>query len=99
MRESRKVDQFARIGGDEFGFLLPCLPLLNAVEFAERIQLLIENTELVYHDLAILATVSISVISWAPEIEDSVKMLYLIDEALREAKAGGKNQTIIASYN
>ena len=99
MRESRNVDEFARFGGDEFGFLLPCMSLKKATEFADRIRLFTEETVLHYHDLLIQTTVSIGVITWSPEIEDSERMLYLIDEALRKAKSTGKNQTIIVDHN
>ncbi len=99
MRESRNVDEFARFGGDEFVFLLPCMTLKKATEFANRIRLFTEETELHYHDLLIQTTVSIGVITWSPEIEDSDRMLYLIDEALRKAKSTGKNQTIIVGHN
>lgn len=94
-RESREVDEFARIGGDEFGFLLPHLSLKKAAEFADRIQQLVEKQELLYHDLIIQTTVSIGVITWTPQIKNSEMLIYLIDDALRNAKMNGKNQTII----
>src|SRR5665648_276017 len=94
-RESREVDEFARIGGDEFGFLLPHLSLEKAAEFTDRIRLLVEKQELQYHDLLIQTTISIGVITWTPQIKDSEMLIYLIDDALRNAKMNGKNQTII----
>lgn len=94
-RESRKVDEFARIGGDEFGFLLPYLSLEKATEFANRIRSLVEKQELQYHDLLIQTTISIGVITWSAQIKDSEMLLYLVDDALRNAKSKGKNQIII----
>ena len=98
-QESRKVDEFARIGGDEFAFLLPYLTLEKAAEFANRIRLLVEEQQLQYHDLLIQTTISIGVITWTPQIKDSEMLLYLIDDALRNAKSKGKNQTIVVEQD
>jgi diguanylate cyclase (GGDEF)-like protein len=97
--ESREVDEFARLGGDEFGFLLPGLQQQKAKAFANRLRLLLENYKLTYRDRQIQATVSIGLVSWTPNIENSETMLYILDNALQEAKFGGKNNIKMTVLN
>jgi diguanylate cyclase (GGDEF)-like protein len=90
--KSREVDEFARIGGDEFAYLLPGLDQQGAEAFADRLRLLLSKYELTQRDTAIHITVSIGVISWTPEHENINDMLIQLDAALQQAKANGKNK-------
>ena len=95
MHESREVDEFARLGGDEFAFLMPGLSQHGAVEFADRLRELLEKKMLTYQGKDIHITVSIGITTWNPEIEDIEVLMFLSDQALYSAKAGGKNKTIL----
>ncbi len=89
--ESRDMDEFARLGGDEFVFLLPCLEQQQTEAFANRLRILLENSQLTYRDKQLQATVSIGLVSWTPAIKDSETMFYILDNAQQEAKNNGKN--------
>ncbi len=99
--KSREVDVFARIGGDEFAFLLPGLEQEGAEAFANRLGILLSEHEFAYRDIQIHVTVSIGIISWTPEHENINDMLIQLDAALQQAKATGKNKvtTNIDSYH
>ncbi len=90
--KSREVDEFARIGGDEFAYLLPGLEQQGAEAFADRLRLLLSRHKLAYRDTQIPVTVSIGIISWTPEHENINDMLIQLDAALQQAKATGKNK-------
>ena len=96
--ESREVDEFARLGGDEFGFLLPGLHQQAAEAFANRLRLLLENNKLTYRDRQLYATVSIGLVSWTPDIENPEMMIYILDNALQEAKVSGKNNIKVIAH-
>ena len=89
---SREVDEFARIGGDEFAYLLPGVEQQGAQAFADRLRLLLSEQELIYRDSQIHLTASLGIISWTPEFENINDMLIQLDEALQQAKVTGKNK-------
>lgn len=97
--ESRGIDVFARLGGDEFGFLLPFIRQRQAEAFANRLRILLENSEITYWGKQLQATISIGLISWTPDIENSQKLFYILDNALQAAKASGKNKIKAATLN
>jgi diguanylate cyclase (GGDEF)-like protein len=97
--ESREIDEFARLGGDEFGFLLPCLQQQQAEAFADRLRILLENSKLTYRNKQLQSTISIGLISWNPDIENSEMMFFILDNALNEAKVSGKNKIKAAVLN
>ena len=97
--ESREIDVFARLGGDEFGFLLPCLQQQQAEAFANRLRILLENSEFTYRGKQLQTTISVGLVSWTPDIENSEMMFYILDNALQEAKIGGKNNIKAAILN
>jgi diguanylate cyclase (GGDEF)-like protein len=85
----RPQDFAARIGGDEFAAILPVAGLAPPREVAERIRCAIAAT-------AAQVTVSIGVASLA---RDARAALLAADEALYDAKSGGRNQVSCGSDN
>ncbi len=79
-----------RLGGEEFGIILPNVPLEDAIKVAERIRSIIENREIKYEDKVIRITASFG----GTEVKegDTFYTLYKrADEALYKAKNNNKN--------
>lgn len=96
MATMRKSDLFGRIGGEEFGLLLPETGAHEAAEAAERIRRLIESTVVETAGAEVRATVSLGV---APNPATAVGAAAWLDEAdiaLDEAKNYGRNRVVVA---
>ncbi len=90
----RKTDLIARIGGEEFAFLLPETTRDNVRMVLERCRRGIETTtfQKPESDVALKVTVSIGFASY-PEDSDDMKVLFkTADTALYNAKNNGRNQ-------
>jgi diguanylate cyclase (GGDEF)-like protein len=96
--QSREVDEPARYGGEEFVVALPETDIDGAVEFAERVRLSIEalDVRLRGGSGSTPVSASIGVAGMNATIEDPEALVAAADEALYEAKAGGKNRTQVA---
>jgi diguanylate cyclase (GGDEF)-like protein len=90
----RPSDIAARLGGEEFGLMLPDATLENAMAMAERIRQEVGALQIPTHDgLAVTsATISIGVTSIVPGEHDLLKnFMAKADEYLYTAKASGRN--------
>jgi len=96
--ESREVDVLARLGGDEFGFLIPGLDQDEALSFADRMRETIAASCVVYRSEEICTTISVGVITWDTSINDLETLIFLMDQALYEAKHGGKDRTVLSKF-
>ena len=95
---SRRSDIIGRLGGEEFAMILPSTNAGEAYEFAGRLQNAIGKAVLKYKDDMIQYTASIGLASHEPGSEDSIDtLLTRADQALYQAKAAGRNQTVIYS--
>lgn len=92
----RKKDTVARYGGEEFILILPEANLDATFVIAERIRRLVENTPFEIGGTKIQLTISMGISNFpthqARSKEELVKMA---DEALYEAKRGGRNKVCI----
>jgi diguanylate cyclase (GGDEF)-like protein len=91
----RPADLPARIGGEEFGILLPDTNLEAARLLAEEIRSDVEALRVSTEDGRTMtgATISIGVVSTTPERNDSAKdFVSCADENLYAAKTGGRNR-------
>ena len=92
----RKKDTVARYGGEEFILILPEAGLGEASMIAERIRKLVEGTPFEIANARINLTVSMGISNFpsnrAKSKEELVKMA---DEALYDAKRGGRNKVCI----
>jgi diguanylate cyclase (GGDEF)-like protein len=87
----RVQDIFARTGGEEFGILLPEIPLEGALTTAAKVRAIVEATPLKHDQLVMHCTVSLGVALLTDEA--SPEALYkCADERLYEAKQGGRNR-------
>ncbi|PLX78202.1 MAG: hypothetical protein C0616_15240 [Desulfuromonas sp.] len=90
----RTSDHIARIGGDEFGVILPETEVEAASELAERIRLDIDASPLPLALSGQLDPVTVSVgLATFPEHANEVESLFAAaDQALYRAKEGGRNR-------
>jgi diguanylate cyclase (GGDEF)-like protein/PAS domain S-box-containing protein len=87
----RKIDTAGRLGGEEFGIILPGADVAAAETFAERLRHMVETSPLQTDGLAVKSTVSIGVAAMRPIYTSSNDVLEHADEALYAAKSGGRN--------
>jgi diguanylate cyclase (GGDEF)-like protein len=95
LRGKRPADLPVRLGGEEFGLLLPDTALPAAVSIAESIRADVEALRVPCADGSIItsATISIGVVAMIPKKNDSLKdFLARADENLYRAKTAGRNQ-------
>jgi len=93
---TREADTVARWGGEEFLVLLPSSRSGEALELAERLRARVEA--LVVTDrtgLPVPLTISIGVARLCPQ-ETGAAWLRRADEALYDAKDGGRNRCVVA---
>jgi len=89
----RAVDSAGRLGGEEFGVLLPDCPLEQALEAAERVRLQVERTPFpLGSDSVLNLSVSIGVASAQRDLADINELLDRADQAMYVAKRAGRNR-------
>lgn len=88
----REIDIVARVGGEEFAFVLAETGLDEAVNLAERLRLEIANTTVAHKEKAVAITASFGVCSCPVKNETLETMLTKADAALYIAKKKGRNQ-------
>jgi len=94
-RELRPDDVLGRIGGEEFGCLLPDTGLGEALRLAERIRQRLEGEPLRQGDRLIPLTTSIGTAQFEPEWDRLIeRALSRADQALYEAKRAGRNRVV-----
>lgn len=94
---NRVVDILARFGGEEFIMILPQTNLGGAETVAERFRQQIANARLIQHDPKQVITISLGASAFS-HTQPCAKeeLMKLADEALYEAKRGGKNRVALA---
>jgi diguanylate cyclase (GGDEF)-like protein len=95
MEQKRVQDTFGRLGGEEFGLLLPETNLEQAKVVAERIQKAWEQTPSNMDGKMIPSTVSIGGAEAIPDDHSFEDILRRADKMLYKAKARGKNQVAL----
>lgn len=88
----RDVDFLARIGGEEFCFLLPATRLASAKVSAERLRKEVDEMDFQFEDESINISISIGVTQAEVDDVDPKVILGRADQALYAAKAAGRNQ-------
>ncbi len=89
-RCTRDSDFVARFGGEEFVGILPETPLLEALQFAEKIRAAVAAAEF---EIPLRVTVSIGVAGMPrSEVDSAEALLRAADEALYRAKEKGRNR-------
>ncbi|UTF59187.1 diguanylate cyclase [Gilvimarinus sp. DA14] len=90
----REVDFFGRYGGEEFVIIMPETTAEQALQFLDRIRAAIAKTDFSYREQPLELTVSIGIAQFAAH--DTAEAVFeRADKALYEAKAAGRNQSLI----
>lgn len=87
----RDADTFARLGGEEFGILLPETDLANAVDLAERLRSKIATTPVKTGGKIVTVTASFGVAQFCGEGDTESSLTIRADAALYLAKNKGRN--------
>lgn len=94
-QQVRQADLLARIGGEEFGLLMPETDERGATELCERLRQSVENLPLPVVRSGPNVTVSIGVATGYPDKGLNFNTLYFkADQALYAAKRAGRNQVV-----
>ena len=89
----RNVDIVGRLGGEEFGIVLPETNIKEAVEVAERLREVISETEVALPaGLPVNFTVSVGVVALTDRNTNIDMLLNEADKALYRAKQSGRNK-------
>lgn len=88
----REIDVVARLGGEEFGALLPSTDLEGALKLAERLRTAVEDQRVMVGGQEIRYTVSVGVASMDSQVSGMDQLLKLADSALYAAKKAGRNR-------
>lgn len=91
---ARRSDVLARLGGEEFGVLLPATDAAGIRQAAERLRLAVESEPMSCSDVRLPVTISIGASMRLTGEADAEAMLRRADQALYRAKAEGRNRTV-----
>ncbi len=92
LEQKRAQDTFGRLGGEEFGLLLPETNLEQAKVVAARIQTAWEQTPCIVDGKLIYSTVSIGVAQAGPDDRAFEDILKRADRMMYKAKEAGRNR-------
>jgi diguanylate cyclase (GGDEF)-like protein len=94
-KELRRIDLVGRYGGDEFVALLPETPLEKAAPVVERLRARAAQQTLRFEGQAVLVSISVGVAGMDESCLRLETLLSHADEALYDAKQGGKNRVAV----
>ena len=94
---SRSEDTVGRIGGEEFGVVVPGADRATAAAVAERFREVVAGTPILLDDRSFVVTVSIGVAVTLDETQQAASLLAAADEVLYEAKRQGRNRVVTAA--
>jgi diguanylate cyclase (GGDEF)-like protein len=89
----RKIDIFARIGGEEFIIILPETSLPIAIQVAERLRKTVAACSMQANDHLIRITISLGVAELNQETTDLPALINAADYYMYQAKQSGRNST------
>jgi diguanylate cyclase (GGDEF)-like protein len=94
----RTYDGVGRIGGEEFGILLPNTPLQGAEETCKRLLARLRSEEITVDSGTIRVTASIGVSAPTALTKTPEAIIKAADQNLYAAKAAGRNRVIVDPY-
>ena len=92
--ELRDTDILGRLGGEEFGILLPGIGLDDAVVTAERLRKAFNSDEAVHEDIELPYSASFGVTELHPDDKGLDDLLNRADKALYQAKQEGRDRVV-----
>ncbi|MFD0596859.1 GGDEF domain-containing protein [Catellatospora coxensis] len=92
VRELRAVDVAARLGGEEFGVLLPGIDHRDATAVAGRLRAAIARCPVVHAATTVLVTASIGVVCYPRHARTADELFERADDALYRAKRAGRDR-------
>ena len=92
----READVFARLGGEEFAILLPCIDALGAVRVADRLRRVVADSPASIESGPLHYSVSIGATMLDARDEGYEGAYARADEALYAAKHAGRNRVVLA---
>ena len=96
----RENDTVARYGGEEFILILPKAGIEASSMIAERIRLLVESTLFDVGKAQLNLSVSLGISSFPiHRARSDGELIKMADQALYEAKRGGRNRVCVFSSN
>lgn len=93
----RKSDRLARYGGEEFAIILPEAKRAGAMRIAEKLRTRVEREAAGRCALGRPVTASFGATTLSSESDGAVELVRQADQALYEAKRGGKNRVVYQS--
>lgn len=96
LKTLRRSDVLGRLGGEEFGMLLPETNSQDAMVCAERIRSLIEGLDIPVGGATVRVTVSCGVAPLTSNLETEAMWSAAADVALYQAKRAGRNRCVSA---
>ena len=94
LQRLRKSDIYARIGGEEFGMLLPMTSLEQATQLAEQLRQAIEKLSFKFGDENFTITASFGVATGAYDVDTLVRRS---DQVMYTSKESGRNMVNVYS--
>lgn len=94
LEQKRTQDTYGRLGGEEFGLLLPETNLAQAKIVAERVRTAWEQTSSIVDGKVIHSTVSIGVAEATNDDQTFEDILRRADRMMYKAKEGGRNKVV-----
>ncbi|MFN4291402.1 MAG: diguanylate cyclase [Permianibacter sp.] len=92
----RPGDVVGRVGGEEFLVLLPATAIGDAAEVAERMRTAVSQLSLNQVAAGLQASISMGLAARLPDERTGSALLKRADEALYQAKQGGRNRVVVA---
>jgi diguanylate cyclase (GGDEF)-like protein len=91
----RQTDAIGRYGGEEFVFVIDCENQATLKTAAERLRDAISGHAFAVPDLQQYLTVSVGAVLARPDVASAAELTALADQALYQAKANGRNCSVI----
>lgn len=98
-QHARNTDEVFRLGGEEFGMLLPSTGIDGAYVAAERLRVAIEGKKFINGHHEIYFTISLGIAQVTDDVEDVDTLFKAADHALYEAKSRGRNQVVLSEQS
>jgi diguanylate cyclase (GGDEF)-like protein len=93
----RKTDVLGRYGGEEFAIVMPETRIHNANEICQRLRGAVETAAFQGQSGSAFLTISLGIASYPQHGATAEALIQAADEALYEAKHGGRNRVVVRS--